>query len=96
MRLCGPARWEGDAGGALAWSTLRAMTPAQLKDYRRQLESAIAYFSRQHPVPPIHADPQATIAMMRHGSPMQAPATGYLAAVTTELDRRPRDPASAP
>jgi hypothetical protein len=34
--------------------------------------------------------------MMRHGSPMQAPATGYLAAVTTELDRRPRDPASAP
>jgi hypothetical protein len=35
-------------------------------------------------------DLQTGIAMMRQGSPMHAPATAYLAAITAELDRRAR------
>jgi hypothetical protein len=31
---------------------LPAMTTFELRDYRRQLENAIAYFDRQDPVPP--------------------------------------------
>jgi len=31
---------------------LHALTTYELRDYRRQLESAIAFFDRQHPVPP--------------------------------------------
>lgn len=31
---------------------LPAMTTYELRDYRRQLESAIAFFDRQDPVPP--------------------------------------------
>lgn len=36
------------------------------------------------------------IAMMRPGSPMHAPATAYLAAITAELDRRARYHAPPP
>ena len=35
-------------------------------------------------------DLQTGIAMMRQGSPMHAPATAYLAAITAGLDRRAR------
>jgi hypothetical protein len=31
---------------------MHAMTTFELRDYRRQLESAIAFFDRQDPVPP--------------------------------------------
>ena len=31
---------------------LHALTTYELRDYRRQLESAIAFFDRQDPVPP--------------------------------------------
>jgi hypothetical protein len=31
---------------------LHALTTFELRDYRRQLESAIAFFDRQDPVPP--------------------------------------------
>jgi hypothetical protein len=41
-------------------------------------------------------DLQTGIAMMRQGSPMHAPATTYLAAVTAELDRRDRHYAPPP
>jgi hypothetical protein len=41
-------------------------------------------------------DLQTGIAMMRRGSPMHAPATAYLAAITAELDRRARHRALPP
>jgi hypothetical protein len=31
---------------------LHALTTFELRDHRRQLENAIAFFDRQHPVPP--------------------------------------------
>jgi hypothetical protein len=31
---------------------LHALTTYELRDYRRRLESAIAHFDQQHPVPP--------------------------------------------
>ena len=31
---------------------MHAMTTYELRDYRRQLETAIAFFDRQDPVPP--------------------------------------------
>jgi hypothetical protein len=34
---------------------LEQMTTFELRDYRRQLESAIAFFDRQTPVPPARA-----------------------------------------
>jgi hypothetical protein len=37
------------------------LTPAQLASYRHQLEHAIAFFARQYPVPPVHADLQAAL-----------------------------------
>lgn len=33
---------------------LHAMTTFELRDYRRDLERAIAFFGRQTPVPPAH------------------------------------------
>jgi hypothetical protein len=38
-----------------------AMTTFELKDYRRQLERAIEYFSKQDPVPAVRADLQAAL-----------------------------------
>ena len=46
---------------AQARPALHAMTPAQLASYRRQLEGAITFFARQHPVPPVHADLKAAL-----------------------------------
>ena len=40
---------------------LHAMTTFELKDYRRQLENAIAFFGRQDPVPAARADLQAAL-----------------------------------
>jgi hypothetical protein len=40
---------------------LPAMTTYELRDYRRQLESAIAFFGRQDPVPPVRAGLQARL-----------------------------------
>jgi hypothetical protein len=40
---------------------LWAMTTFELKDYRRQLERAIEYFSKQDPVPAVRADLQAAL-----------------------------------
>jgi hypothetical protein len=34
---------------------LQALATFELRDYRRQLESAIAFFDRQDPVPPVRA-----------------------------------------
>lgn len=41
---------------------LHAMTTFELRDYRRQLESAIAFFDRQAPVPPARDRLQASLA----------------------------------
>lgn len=40
---------------------LHAMTTYELKDYRRQLESAIAFFDNKDPVPPARDRLQASI-----------------------------------
>jgi hypothetical protein len=40
---------------------LHAMTTYELKDYRRQLESAIAFFDRQDPAPPARDRLQASL-----------------------------------
>jgi hypothetical protein len=41
---------------------LHALTTFELRDYRRQLESAIAFFDRQDPVPPARERLQAKLA----------------------------------
>jgi len=40
---------------------LHAMTTYELREYRRQLESAIAFFDRQAPVPPTRGRLQAKL-----------------------------------
>jgi hypothetical protein len=40
---------------------LHAMTTYELKDYRRQLESAIAFFDARDPVPPTRDRLQASL-----------------------------------
>jgi len=40
---------------------VHAMTTFELKDYRRRLESAIAYFDKQDPVPAVRAKLQAAL-----------------------------------
>jgi hypothetical protein len=40
---------------------LPALTTFELRDYRRQLESAIAFFDRQDPVPTARCRLQATL-----------------------------------
>ncbi|HEV2370746.1 MAG TPA: hypothetical protein VGS19_01140 [Streptosporangiaceae bacterium] len=40
---------------------VHALTTFELKDYRRQLERAIAFFDRQDPVPPARDRLQATL-----------------------------------
>jgi hypothetical protein len=40
---------------------LPAMTTYELRDYRRDLETAIAFFDRQAPVPPVRDRLQATL-----------------------------------
>jgi hypothetical protein len=40
---------------------LHALTTFELKDYRRQLEKAIAYFDQQEPVPAVRASLQASL-----------------------------------
>lgn len=40
---------------------LHALTTFELKDYRRQLEHAIAFFDKQDPVPPVRANLQAAL-----------------------------------
>jgi hypothetical protein len=38
-----------------------ALTTYELRDHRRELERAIAFFDAQDPVPPVRADMQATL-----------------------------------
>ncbi len=40
---------------------LHALTTFELRDYRRQLESAITFFDKQDPVPPARDRLQATL-----------------------------------
>ena len=40
---------------------MHALTTFELRDYRRQLEAAIAFFDKQDPVPPARADLQAAL-----------------------------------
>ena len=40
---------------------LHALTTFELRDFRRQLEHAIAFFDRQDPVPAVRGDLQATL-----------------------------------
>ncbi len=40
---------------------LSALTTYELRDYRRQLERAIAFFDRKNPVPPARRDLQARL-----------------------------------
>jgi hypothetical protein len=37
------------------------MTTFELREYRRQLESAVAFFDKKDPVPPVRADLQARL-----------------------------------
>jgi len=37
------------------------MTTFELRDYRRHLENAIAFFDKQDPVPPVRANLQAAL-----------------------------------
>ena len=41
--------------------TLPALATYELRDYRSQLENAIAFFDRQNPVPAVRDDLQATL-----------------------------------
>ncbi len=41
---------------------LHAMTTFELRDYRRQLESAVTFFAKQDPVPPARDRLQAKLA----------------------------------
>lgn len=41
---------------------MHALTTYELRDYRRQLESAIAFFDRQDPAPPARRRLQARLA----------------------------------
>jgi hypothetical protein len=41
---------------------LSALTTYELRDYRRQLENAIAFFGRQDPAPAVRDDLQAALA----------------------------------
>jgi hypothetical protein len=41
---------------------LHALTTYELRDYRRQLESAITFFDSQDPVPPARDDLKAALA----------------------------------
>jgi hypothetical protein len=41
---------------------MHALTTYELRDYRRQLENAIAFFDRQDPVPPARRRLQARLA----------------------------------
>ena len=43
---------------------LHALTTYELRDYRRQLENAIAFFDRQVPVPAVRDDLQATLSAL--------------------------------
>ena len=40
---------------------LHALTTYELRDYRQQLEQAIAFFDRQHPVPPARQRLKSTL-----------------------------------
>jgi len=40
---------------------MHALTTFELRDHRRQLEQAIAFFGRQDPVPPARDQLQATL-----------------------------------
>jgi hypothetical protein len=40
---------------------LSELTTYELRDYRRELEKAIAFFDRQHPVPPARAALQSRL-----------------------------------
>ena len=40
---------------------MHALTTFELRDYRRQLEAAIAFFDQQDPVPPARTDLQAAL-----------------------------------
>jgi hypothetical protein len=40
---------------------MHALTTFELRDYRRQLEAAIAFFDQQDPVPPARAALQAAL-----------------------------------
>ena len=40
---------------------LHALTTFELRDFRRQLENAIAFFDRQDPVPAVRGDLQARL-----------------------------------
>jgi hypothetical protein len=44
---------------------LHALTTFELRGYRRQLESAIAYFDNTDPVPPARGDLQAKLDAVR-------------------------------
>jgi hypothetical protein len=43
---------------------LHALTTYELRDYRRQLENAIAFFDQQAPVPAVRDDLQATLTAL--------------------------------
>jgi len=40
---------------------LSGLTTYELRDYRRELERAIAFFDTKNPVPPVRADMQARL-----------------------------------
>src|ERR1017187_7955085 len=75
---------------------LHALTTFELRDFRRQLENAIAFFDRQDPVPAVRGDLQATLDSRhrRTGIPHQARPCLSPAATSTRDRARPTHGAS--
>ena len=56
-----PAAPAGPGTVAAPEHQMHALTTYELRDYRRQLETALAFFDRQHPVPPARSRLQARL-----------------------------------
>ena len=56
-----PPRTTEPTTVALPRHQMHALTTYELRDYRRQLESAIAFFDRKDPVPPARGTLQARL-----------------------------------
>jgi hypothetical protein len=71
---------------------LHALTTFELRDFRRQLENAIAFFDRQDPVPAVRGDLQghAGCRRRRTGIPHQA-----RPCLTSTATRSPSSPTSS-
>jgi hypothetical protein len=83
---------------------MHALTTYELRDHRRELEHAIAFYRKHHPAAPVLTDLRArlelsaSLALTRPGSPARVPVLARLSAIETELAARSarRGPGGAP